>query len=414
MRAALATVGKLKVGVLVTSLILAGLLPVGGLAGELRATQGSKVTTVAATGGARGKTRCKRGASQYKSSVRVAGRRSQAKRKPNRKRCERRDRGQVPPPSQGAPPPSPPREEQPPPNPSAQPTPSVTPPRPVPPATTAPPRLEAAISCPSTSGVLGRVEPSAIDEASGIAASRRNLGVLWVHNDSGDSARLFALNLQGRLLGIYNIVGAEAWDWEDMAIGPGPTPGVDYLYIGDIGDNDEQERAVRPYVTLYRVPEPRVSLTQTPGTFELTGAATVNVRYPGGARDAETLMVDPLNRDLYIVSKGDVRSRIYRLAYLQWTGGTRVLTPEGELSWPGAVAGDISPAGDEILVKSDAEVYLYARPSGVGVREALRGPGRMLPYTVERQGEAIGFCAQGSGYFTVSEGLHQPIYYYRK
>lgn len=413
MQAASTAAGKLEAGVFV-ALILAGLFLVDGWANESHATPRSKVVTIAAADRARGKTPCKQGIRQSKPSVGAAGKPPRPKRRPNPKRCERRDRAPVPPPSQGTPGQSPPRQEQPPTSPRAQPSPGVTVPAPTPPRSTTTPPQASAISCPSTSGVVGRIEPSAIDEASGIAASRKNPGVLWVHNDSGDSARLFALDLQGRLLGIYNIVGADAWDWEDMAIGPGLAPGVDYLYIGDIGDNDEQERAVRPYVTLYRVPEPRVSLTQASGTFELTGAAAVNVRYPGGPRDAETLMVDPLNRDLYIVSQSDVPSRIYRLTDSQWTAGTQLLTFEGELRWSGAHAGDISPAGNEILVKSDSEVYLYARPGGVSVREALAGSGRMLPYTVEPQGEAIGFCAQGSGYFTVSEGLHQPIYYYRR
>lgn len=39
----------------------------------------------------------------------------------------------------------------------------------------------------------GVVECNDIKEASGIVASRVNPGVLWVHNDSGDKARTFAM-----------------------------------------------------------------------------------------------------------------------------------------------------------------------------------------------------------------------------
>jgi len=87
---------------------------------------------------------------------------------------------------------------------------------------------------------LGLIGYDAISEASGIAASRSNPDVLWTHNDGGDSPRLFAFNTQGKHLGVYSIAGVSNRDWEDMAIGPGPIDGQQYLYIGEIGDNDAQ------------------------------------------------------------------------------------------------------------------------------------------------------------------------------
>ena len=33
-----------------------------------------------------------------------------------------------------------------------------------------------------------------------------------------------------------DLQGADLRDWEDMALGPGPKQGQDYLYVGDIGD----------------------------------------------------------------------------------------------------------------------------------------------------------------------------------
>ena len=92
----------------------------------------------------------------------------------------------------------------------------------------------------------------AIKETSGIAASRRVDNVWWVHNDSGDSARVFAINTSGQTLGEYALSGASAIDWEDIAAGPGPTAGVSYLYVGDIGDNDQKRRDL----VIYRIPEP--------------------------------------------------------------------------------------------------------------------------------------------------------------
>ena len=133
----------------------------------------------------------------------------------------------------------------------------------------------------SSGAQVGTVESTAINEASGLAASRANSDVLWVHNDSGDSARVFAMTTAGELLAIYNLQGAAAWDWEDMCIGPGPTAGQDYLYLGDIGDN----YAVRSSINVYRVAEPTVSASAT--AINLSGVETFTLEYEDGARDAE-------------------------------------------------------------------------------------------------------------------------------
>src|SRR5215203_1068814 len=66
----------------------------------------------------------------------------------------------------------------------------------------------------------GTIQNSLITEASGIAASRMNSNVLWTHNDSGDSARVFAMTPAGTNLGTYSLTGAGATDWEDIAVGP--------------------------------------------------------------------------------------------------------------------------------------------------------------------------------------------------
>ncbi|MBL4688548.1 MAG: hypothetical protein JKY37_28420, partial [Nannocystaceae bacterium] len=108
-------------------------------------------------------------------------------------------------------------------------------------------------ACPSPDdGVaLGTVTAKAISEASGLVWSRVHSNVLWTHNDSGHDAQIFALDDTGALLGTFSL-GGESLDWEDMAIGPGPSPGQDYLYLGDIGDNG----LVRTSIRIYRVPEP--------------------------------------------------------------------------------------------------------------------------------------------------------------
>src|SRR6185503_14763457 len=78
--------------------------------------------------------------------------------------------------------------------------------------------------------------PAELDEISGMSQSRGNPNIFWVHNDSGDQARVYAVNRKGVLVGTYLLDGASAVDWEDMAMGPAPG-GRSYLYLADIGDN---------------------------------------------------------------------------------------------------------------------------------------------------------------------------------
>jgi hypothetical protein len=256
----------------------------------------------------------------------------------------------------------------------------------------------------------GTIECKEINEASGIAASRKNAGVLWVHNDSGDTARVFALTTTGRHLGTYNLSGVSVIDCEDIAVGPGPVRDRSYIYLADIGDNN----AVRTEVVVYRVEEPAVSVNQQPITVDLTNVETFRLKYEDGARDAETLMVDT-NGDLYIISKREIRSRLYRVAASELTKfGTAVLRFKTELPWGWATAGDILSDGSEIVVRGYNNVSVWHRPSGSNLWEAFKGKEHKVPVATEPQGEAIAYATDGLGYYTVSEGLNQPIYYYKR
>ena len=120
-------------------------------------------------------------------------------------------------------------------------------------------------------------------ESSGVAASRRQPGMLWTFNDSGNDALIFATDTLGRDLGAFTVVGAENRDWEAIALGPCATG--DCLYIADTGDNGQG----RPTARIYRVPEPAV-----PGDKLRTRRADVlEFRYPNGPRDVEAAFVGP-------------------------------------------------------------------------------------------------------------------------
>ena len=55
---------------------------------------------------------------------------------------------------------------------------------------------------------VGTIQSDFIQEASGIVASRKNDSVLWVHNDSGNSAKVYAISHEGRLVIIRGLTNA--------------------------------------------------------------------------------------------------------------------------------------------------------------------------------------------------------------
>ncbi len=260
---------------------------------------------------------------------------------------------------------------------------------------------------------IGGLKSNLISEASGIAASRQNPGVLWVHNDSGDSARLFAISKSGDLIGIYNITDATANDWEDIAIGPGPKANTDYLYIADIGDNDKKRKSVN----VYRVVEPEINMNKKGDTFNIGPSEKIELKYPDGAVNAETLMVEPATGDIYIVTKNKAPAKIYRARYPQSITAPTVLEKIASIDLKKAVGGDISADGKLIIVKTKKNIVLWTRPLESNLAEVFEksyGSLPAMPFIFELQCEAICFDTDSKNYYTISEGLFPSIFYYEQ
>ncbi|MCU1400978.1 MAG: hypothetical protein JWN62_4087 [Acidimicrobiales bacterium] len=258
------------------------------------------------------------------------------------------------------------------------------------------------------------VADPALIELSGLAASRAYPGVLWAHNDSGDTPRLFAMFDTGAALGVFDVAGAAATDWEDIAVGPGPIGGQPYIYIGDIGDNN----AVRDHVTVYRVAEPSNAPN---GEGTLDGVEAFDLTYPGGAEDAESLLVDPLSGDVVIITKQvsgaskvlsirqsqlDVHAPVTmtQVATMQ-IPDTGPYDPNEKLALPSTMAtsADVSTDGTVVLVRTYQQILAFARAPGQSIGDALGGTPCSAPQVAEPQGEAIAFSANGDRYFTSGE-----------
>lgn len=263
--------------------------------------------------------------------------------------------------------------------------------------------------------ILGVMTGTGAAESSGIAASRRNPGVLYVNND-GPSTGLYVINTEASFLGRLNLSGVSSVDWEDIAMGPGPQAGTSYIYVGDIGDNN----SIRPSINIYRLPEPAFDAHGGDQTTTLAAGqfTAITLQYPDGAYDSETLLVDPQSGDLFCITKNLLLNRIYRAAAADLaTGGPIVLTYVGDLDFPVPSAGEISPNGGEILIRNEDLAHLYTRLPGQSVADALSTAPRVVPVIgrpTEPNGEAIAFEPSGDGYYTISEGISPPLFYFHR
>ena len=252
----------------------------------------------------------------------------------------------------------------------------------------------------------GRIRVRNLAEVSGLAVSRKNPDVIWVHNDGGRK-QVFAVTTAGRLVTRVR-VDVQLTDVEDIAIGPGPEEGVDYVYIGDIGDN----HVGRPDVRLVRFAEPALAENKDE-KLEATGIEEFRLRYPDGPHDAEALLVDPLTGDVFIVVKEDHRTRLYRAAAENLrTDEPAALELAGFLNVEDISAGDISPAGDLIILRDEDRGWIWNRPSGSSVVSAVQRTPRPVLVRAGGQaqnGEAVGFTPDGKSYYTVSEGDQESI-----
>lgn len=258
---------------------------------------------------------------------------------------------------------------------------------------------------------LATIKNPSVTESSGLVASRTLPGAYWTHNDSGDGPFIYAINTRGNSLGVFRVTGANARDWEDISIGPGPQPNRTYLYIGDIGDNGEK----RDDIVVYRVAEPDLksaakgSTKAKPNTTE--PAEAIRLKYPDGKHDAETLLVHPTTGNLYIVTKVTFANPVvYEAAAPLTPGKTITMKRIGEVHVPsifgGALTGgSVSPDGRRVALCDyfqGYELVLPARSTNFDDiwKEKMTG----FDLGKRQQGESIAYRLDGNALLATSEG----------
>jgi hypothetical protein len=257
-----------------------------------------------------------------------------------------------------------------------------------------------------TPSPVGTIPSSQLPELSGLASSQQHAGTLYAHNDSGDTARFFAIDESARFLARIDMPGALAIDWEDIAVGRCPSGWC--VFIADIGDNDLN----RTECTIYRVPEP--TTVPTDGSTITTTFDRLPFVYPDGLHNAETLLVDPQSQRIFVVTKeeGSVSSRVYELPSPVTPNVRATLVFVGTLSVPwtaGAITGGaFNSCGDRVLIRSNTTMFELERPPSDDLVSIFSATAVPVPLAVEPQGEAVTYAADGRRYFTASEMDNSP------
>lgn len=262
---------------------------------------------------------------------------------------------------------------------------------------------------------VGSIQERKLFELSGLAASRVHPGILYAHGDSGSKARLFAIDSGGAVRADYRLADVERVDWEDIAVAPGPG-GVPCVFVGDVGDNGarKNDRPARAEIQVFRFPEPPLPAADAELKQTIAGVSVLRFQYPDHPHDAETLMVDPRAGDIVIVTKDPTgRSSVFRAAAAATSapGGPIILERVTDLTIGAsgtpaarATAGDISPSGDRILLRTYGSILLWPRPPGLSLADAFATAPRHLIPPPQTKGEAIAFSADGRSWFAGGEG----------
>lgn len=256
----------------------------------------------------------------------------------------------------------------------------------------------------------GIVGDASLNEISGVAASWRNPGALWVMEDHAGPNEVSALDAAGNVVARVVLEGVDNNDWEDLAVGVcGETT---CLFVGDIGDNDHD----RPWHGVLRFEEPDLSAE---GVEDLTISPDIfpYVFPDGGTWDSEALAILPNGLPVLFTKEYDTEaSTAYSFPALDASQtvtlderGRFETGASGEGGSAATTAADLWPDGTRLILRTYGHIWEFTLTDG-GLDD-LEDAARVELYTgTERQGEAIGYDPYSRAYYTLSEDVNPPVF----
>jgi len=272
---------------------------------------------------------------------------------------------------------------------------------------------------PSKSERVAILKDKRIHESSGLCLSASDPDVFWTHNDSGGEPCVFAIDRSGNTRAKVRIPNAANFDWEDITRGK-DAQGVSQLFIGDIGDNFK----VRFSIQVYQITEPAIAPSGTAIKETISAAPLIwRGHYPDGKHNAESLLVHPTTRRLYIITKSDDgKCALYAFPEKLQTGKSMTLEKIAPLTFPPLIrigkrpqdncmttAADFSPDGSRLVVATYSSLYEWKLPKKSSLVEALKQPPVRIQPDLFPQVEGACYDADGQTIWLTSERLPTPL-----
>lgn len=276
----------------------------------------------------------------------------------------------------------------------------------------------------------GVIADKVLREISGMAISRRDSDLLWVHNDSGSRAYLYAISPDGQRRARVTLKGATARDWEDMA--SFEFDGEPMLVVADVGDNS----ARRSNLWLHFIREPDLSELGANAQIEVDVAWSIPFRYPSGAADCESIAVDTEAGQVLLLTKRQNPPRLHalpikpdgarplrgsRIDAVELGAVSNIPRPRAEdlLSDPMFGAYSSQPTAmdltqNELLILTYRHAYLYSRDADQSWADAVTQAPRIVLLPRMEQSESVAFDRNGQDVYVTSERANPPVYRLRR
>jgi hypothetical protein len=268
--------------------------------------------------------------------------------------------------------------------------------------------------------VVTDLDTAVLVEASGLAASHLNPGILWSHNDSGDGPNVYAVSTDGTYVTKVTLEGIDPVDFEDLARAACPDGTPHCLWIADIGNNNQP----RDEFSVIAFPEPELGLTSSPTSVSTHWVFRIS--YPDDAPDSEGLIVKQDGTKFWLFEKADGPTvRLFGTELPLVEGETQVL--EEVLSFPSPgidvpagrriTGADLHPGEASLLIRTYTGVFEYTLAGPLDFEALLSEPLVVAWGPLEEpQGESVTYDASGLGAWTLSEDPQgkgkQPLIYY--
>lgn len=229
--------------------------------------------------------------------------------------------------------------------------------------------------------------PTQLSENSGLLMSSADK--YWMHNDGGDSAKLYQLDTFGTILRSITVLNATNIDWEDIA-----EDNKGNLYIGDFGNNNNQRQNLK----IFKIPHPD-SVQGVTVQAEIIDfyypeqlsfpAADANKKY-----DAEALVY--MDENLYIFTKDRTTPHqgytwLYKIPAQTGTHAAQLIDSFATQQFSyifEVTSAALSPDGQHLALLNAVGVWLFSNFTGDAFFDASY---QFIPLNSFNQKEAVAF-----------------------